>query len=84
MADKDTVQDGSQESRRPETPGARPARAPEEKLGRALGWLAGKAVVTARKTRVWQETQRRFEQELKGEGDGTRPGQQREEKPPAG
>ncbi len=84
MADKNTGQDGSQENTRPETPRARPARAPEEKLGRALGWLTGKAVVTARKTRVWQETQRRFEQELKGEGDDSKPGQKQEEKPPAG
>lgn len=83
MADKDAVQDGSQKITQPEKPAARPARAPEEKLGRALGWLAGKAVVTARKTRVWQETQRRFEQELKDEGDGSKPGPKPEEKPPA-
>ncbi|MER3403829.1 MAG: hypothetical protein C4289_00505 [Chloroflexota bacterium] len=77
MADTNTAQDAGQER-------TRPARAPEEKLGRALGWLAGKAVVTARKTKVWQETQRRFEQELKGAGDDPRPDQQREEKPAAG
>jgi hypothetical protein len=78
MADTNTAQDAGQER-------TRPARAPEEKLGRALGWLAGKAVVTARKTKVWQETQRRFEQQLKGEGDNPKPDQKkRDEKPAAG
>ena len=49
--------------------GPRPARAPEEKVGRALGWLAGKAVVSARKTKVWQQTQRAFDEALHGEAE---------------
>ena len=53
--------------------GPRPARAPEEKLGRALGWLAGKAVVSARKTKVWQQTQRAFDEALHGEDEPAAP-----------
>jgi|GEM_PF-2403143 hypothetical protein len=61
-----------------EAPKPRPARTPEEKLGRALGWLAGKAVVTVRKTKIWQETQQRFEQELHGQDDERHPSRAQE------